>query len=298
MRRFHRIGVFLVGSPSDEAALQYAGSFAEVAKTERIDVVYLEGGGDETDPGLLEAGTNRDQLAERIQRLFPESVRGRTELDVKPGKGVAEILRTARDDDLDLVIKGRRLPSHQLGIGTAFTKLARKSPCSTLIVPRYAPPKFGKLLVPLDLSRHSERTFETALAIARASSDPDPIVVAHSVVKLSYGYSKLGLSRHEAATERERLQREKLEEFVGRFDASGVTVETEVVAAEDIAEAVHHYAAARNFDMIAVGSHGNTPAASILGGTAEQILIDSPKPTLVVKEKGETISLLNALFGQ
>jgi nucleotide-binding universal stress UspA family protein len=51
-------------------------------------------------------------------------------------------------------------------------------------------------------------------------------------------------------------------------------------------------------DMIVVGSRGlSRSAAAILGSTAERVLTCSPLPVLIVKRKGETVHLLDALLG-
>ncbi|MFQ5807449.1 MAG: universal stress protein [Phycisphaerae bacterium] len=298
MKRYRRIGVFLTGSPADDVALGYAGRFALLAESEKVLCVYVHGGGPEA------AGSETidvEELRERAIAALPESVAKNTEVEVHAGGAVAEILKSARDLELDLIVKGRRLPAHQAAVGSAFTKLARKAPCSVLIVPNYCLPHFSRIHVSVDLSMHSRLALEMALEIACAGAvaDEEPQVLVHTVYSVGYGYRKLGMDFDQAIAKQGAVVRKQLDEFVADVDTSGARVEAICTCSEDTAAAVHELAAARKMDMIVVGSRGLSPAAAvILGGTAEEILLRAPQPVLVVKRKGETIGLLDALLAR
>jgi nucleotide-binding universal stress UspA family protein len=297
MERYQRIGVFLTGSPADDVALGFAGRFAALAKSEKVLCVYVHGGGAEA---VGAESIDIAKLRQRVLNELPESVAKNAEVDVHEGKGVVEILHSARDSELDLIVTGRRLPGHQMAVGSAFTKLARKAPCSVLIVPNYCRPHFSRLLVPVDLSEHSRLALEAALEIAgeSASVGEKPQVLVQTVYHVGYGYSKLGMHFDQAVAKQEQVARQDLERFVAGIDTRGVELETVCTCAEDISTAVHELASARKMDMVVVGSRGLSPAAAaILGGTAERILSGAPQPVLVVKRKGETVGLLNALLG-
>ena len=297
MKQYRRIGVFLTGSPADDEALALAGRFAAVAESEKVLCVYVHGGGPETAGAK---SVNIEELRERVIGALPDDVAARAEVEVHEGSGIAEILRSARDLGLDLVVKGRRLPAHQAAVGSAFTKLARKSPCSVLIVPNYCRPHISRVLVPVDFSEHAKLALEAALEIARAGAAKDerPQVLAHTVYCAGYGYHRLGMDRDEAIAKQAEVTQRKLDEFLEGVDTSGVQFETICTCSEDTAASVHELAAARKMDLVVVGSRGlSATAAAILGGTAEQILQHAPLPVLIVKRKGETVGLLNALLG-
>jgi nucleotide-binding universal stress UspA family protein len=81
------------------------------------------------------------------------------------------------------------------------------------------------------------------------------------------------------------------------LDTSGVEFQAVCTCSEQTPEAVHDLAAVRKMDMIVVGSRGlSRSAAAILGSTAERVLTVSPLPVLIVKRKGETVHLLDALL--
>jgi len=293
MKWYRRIGVFLTGSPADDVALGYAGEFAKLAESEKVVCVYVHGGGPEA---AGDESIDIAQLREKVIGALPDQVSRNAAIEVHEGQGVAEILRSARDLELDLIVKGRRLPAHQASVGSAFTKLARKSPCSVLIVPNYSRPHFSRLLVAIDCSKHSMLALESAAGIVRASGE-SPQIIAQAVGYAGYGYHKLGLSLEQAVTRQTKALQEELDEFLADFDQSGLQFETVCTCSEDAASAVHELSAARKMDIIVVGSRGlSTTAAAILGSTAEQILMHASAPVLIVKEKGETTGLLNALL--
>ena len=296
MERYQKIGVFLTGLPADDVAMLFAGRAAETAKSELLLCVYVHGGGPESQhPEAVDA----NELRERLVSMLPESVRGAAEVEVHEGGGVAEILRSARDRELDLIVQGRRLPAHQASVGTAFSRLARKAPCSVLIVPNYCRPHVSRLHVPVDLSEHSKMALEAAVEIARvrAAEGKETQILVHTVYCVGYGYRKLGLSFEQAMQKQAEVTEKALAKFLATVDTSGLQVESICTCSEDPALAVQELAAVRKMDMIIVGSRGlSRTAAVILGATAERILLQAPQPVMIVKQKGETIGLLNALL--
>lgn len=294
MERFKKLGVFLDGSPADDEALKYAGAFAERALADTLVCVYVHGRG--SDLGQPHPG--QSEFSAYIRKHLSERMADRAEIQIHDGTGIPEILRSARDQELDLIVAGRRLPSDEMSIGSAFTRLARKSPCSVLVVPVYARVHLSRMLVPVDFSDHSKWALETAAAIARASGHANPQLVAQNVFRVGYGYKKTGASFHEAGQQLGALNEEKLDKFVAKVDMTGLDMRTIVTCSEQLAAAVCECATAMKMDMIVVGSRGKSATAvALLGATAERILMSSPLPVLIVKKKGETTHLLSALLG-
>ncbi len=297
MKRYRRIGVFLTGSPADDVALAFAGRFATLAKSEKVLCVYVHGGGPEA---AATETIDIEELRKHVISALPKAIGEHAEVDIHAGSGVAEILQSARDLELDLIVKGRRLPAHQAAVGSAFTKLARKLPCNVLIVPNYCRPHFARIHVPVDFSEHSKLALEAALEIARAGAadGQQPQILLQTVYCAGYGYRKLGMDLDQAIAKQAEVTREQVDEFVAGVDTSGVQFETICTCSEDTASAVHELATACKMDMIVVGSRGlSSAAAVILGATAERILLRAAHPILIVKRKGETTGLLNALLG-
>lgn len=293
MQSFRRIGVFLGDSPADAGALAYACKFGELANCERLYCMYVRGSADHD----LGPDPEPKAFSERIEAALPAALRDRTTIAIRPENGIAEVLRCARDESLDLAIVGRRLPTDQLSVGTVYRRLARKCPCTVLAVPPHTYAHVSRMLVSVDGSRHSKVALKTALAIARGSGHPNPQVVAQTIYEVKYGYRYSGKNFHEAGRAEEEARRQRNAEFLRDIDTTGVDFNTVYTCSEEPASAIHSVCAALKMDMIVLGSRGaRTSAASILSSTVETVLVGASQPVLIVKRKGETLGLLDALL--
>lgn len=293
MAAFSHIGVYLNGSLADDAALLAAGRLARIQTDGPVRVavhVDLPEGAPLPDPAAIQTHLSQEIPPERLDSVACE-VRSRSNL--------LETLRAARDEQYDLIVAGRRLPSEQLAAGAPFTRLARKSPCSVLLTPAGSRPHYGRIIVPVDLSSHSRRALEIGIGLAgRALSQPGQVIV-QSTFSVGYGYTKTGRTLEQATAQLEQVTREKVEQFIAEIDPGNVAVSVVCTAAEDIPRAIYDVAAARKMDLVIIGSRGvGSPTTSLLGGTAEAIVAISAMPLLVVKHKGETRGLLDMLLGE
>ncbi len=294
MKRFRRIAVFLDGSESDSTALAYAGYVGTAADCESLHCVHVhfpsESHGRGEEPKLA------DFEADVLARL-PEALRARVRCEIHAGGGIAEILRLARDAELDLVIVGRRLPSDQQAAGSAFVRLARKAPCSVLVVPPQTHPHMSRVMVPVDFSESSRMALRTGADIARSCGEPNAELLVCSVFQVGYGYLKSGLDYDGARKQLEQVTCDKLRQMLDEAECPDIKASVECMCSEQIATAIYELAASRKMDLIVIGSRGLTRSAAILlGSNAERILFHSPFPVLVVKRKGETVRLLDVLL--
>ncbi len=294
MQRFHKIGILLTGSPADEPALNYAAEIAALAAPERILCVceqQMHGQPTGIDPAALEQHLRERVGAERA---------GAVEFRSSQGHALTEILRAARDEEFDLLIKGRRLPANELSNASA-ARLARKAPCTTLLVPTQPYVHMSRLMVPVDFSEHSRMALDLALEIGRATqaAGQQAQVVAMSTYAVNYGYAKIGMTMTEAARKIADATQQQFDRFLADFDISGLDFDTFMLCTGRTSRGVHEVATARKLDMIVLGSRGLTSsAAAVLGSTTEDIITGAALPVLVVKKKGETVGLLNALLNQ
>lgn len=291
MRNLRKLGVYLNDEPGDEEALAFAVLLAKLGKPESIDCIHVRGLEDpvETPP------PDPDVLRRRVREAFCADRADGVEVHVSEATGLREMLRTARDHDLDMIVVGRRRPHDPLAPGSAFARLARKTPCDVFVAPAGAPPRLNRMLVLVDGSEHSRMAIETALYIARLIGDSSEVLV-QSVYGVPYGHRYEGMSPDEAQHHREALQRRKIETFLAGIDTHGVAFDTVYTCSLNTAAAAHDMASARNMDAIVIGSRGATlPAIALLGATTERVLLEAPVPVLVVKRKGETFRFLDAL---
>lgn len=293
MERFQKIGVFLNSSPADDAVLSFGGRIAEIAGSDQVHAVHFREHGE----GWEEAEPTEDQFAGMVKDRVPAAIAERITCVVRQGVGVREVLTTARDRDLDLVVVGRRLPHSQLAIGSAFMKLARKAPCDVLVVPEQSRAHLARILVPVDFSKHAGVALQTAVELVRVSGQANLQVVCQHVFACGYGYKRVGVSLAEAVQGMETRAHQEYDEFVRAVDTEGIEIEPIFTVSEQRAEVIADLAVARKMDLVLLGSRGRTiPAAGLLGATAERILVFSAVPVLVVKEKGETSRFLDAFL--
>jgi len=287
-----KLGVYLNDEPGDDEALAFTGLLARISRPASIHCIHVRG----LEDPVATPPPDPQKLRDRLAAVLPADLAGRSEIRVCEGTGLYEMLRTARHGDLDMIVVGRRLPHDQLGVGAAFYRLARKTPCDVLVVPAGSMPHLSRLLVLMDGSEHSKMALEKALFIARASGER-PQVLVQSLYSVGYGYQYTGLSLEEATRRREALQRKQIEECLAGVDTSGVAFDVVYTCSLDTAAAAHDLASARNMDAIVIGSRGSTlPAIALLGATTERVLLNAPVPVLVVKRKGETFRFLDALL--
>lgn len=288
---FRNIGLFLNGEPGDDEAIAFTTAFARLNGAKSIACLHIrpvEGGG--------AIQWNAEEVLQRISALSGQGPSS-PEIRISETADVADILQCARERSLDLVVVGRRLPHDQLAVGTTFVRLARKSPCSVLIVPDQSQPRFGRLLVPSDGSEHAHMALRQALLMARASGEPNPQVTVHNVFTVGYGYRYTGLSLSDAIKEREQVMLRQIKSSVADLDVSGVKVDLVCTSSESPVQAVYDMAASRGAEMIVAGSRGRTQSAAILlGSFVERLLVHCPMPLMIVKRKGETLRFLAALL--
>lgn len=292
MKNIQKLGVYLNDEPGDKEALAFAGLLVKLGKPKFIDCIHVRGIEDPVETPPPEPETLRQHV---LECFSADSAKG-VEVHVSEATGLQEMLRTARDHDLDMIVVGRRLPHDQLALGSTFYRLARKTPCDVLVVPAGARPHLSRLLVLVDGSEHSRMALETALHIARLAGKESQVLV-QSVYGVPYGYRYAGMSIEQAQRHRETLQREKIGKFLADIDTSGVTFDVVYTCSLNTAAAAHDMASARNMDAIVIGSRGATlPAVALLGATTERVLLEAPIPVLVVKRKGETFRFLDAVL--
>ncbi len=291
MQLFKRIGVFLKGTRLDRAVLGFA---SHISRSGDHELVFAH----VTNPNDPGSGPEPSaaEFDQQVREQLPDNPAAKIETRVLTGDQTDNILRCSRDEDLDLAILGRKLPSSQLGLGAKISRIVRKVPCSVLVVPELCEPHFDRIMVAIDCSDHSRLAMETALEIANAC-ESKPQVVAVTVRSVGRGHDVAGFTFQEAADYQINYGQKQLTDFLARIPTGGIDIDKMVLISESPALAVTHAAMARKMDIVIVGSRGaSSTAAALLGSNSERLLATCALPTLVVKEKGETLNLLEAIF--
>ena len=217
-------------------------------------------------------------LSNRVADWFEGSASLQTEYYVCDGPPMDEILGYVAFSDVDLVLCGKSTSKQHHDL--LPHKIARRAPCSVLLLPYECQLNFDRVLVAAD---HSEPSREALLVASQimARSDDSKIILVEAI-DMPYGSQmSIGASRFVDLRENATEQLQKFAQGSG-VDESKVNV---VIASNlKASTAILEVARKRNASMIVMGSKGKgAVAATILGSTVENVARGAKHPLLVVK---------------
>ena len=303
MQRYHHLIVGLQLDDHDRTLIDFAELVSHMASSDTARFVHVLPAGslfaDLYAPEVIATyRADVERLAARVREEVEDAVRGRLEppahtdvrCEIVEGAPLAELLRIAKDDDIDLVIVGADTAG-----GTLAEKLARKAPCSVLLVPPGARAVIDRILVPVDFSDHAADAVDVALAFAEASA-LEEVHLLH-VYDVPTTCLKLGLTYEQFRTNIRQHAEERFRTFAERLPTRGLRLVPHLVRGEDVTRTVHEQAEALGANLVVIGTRGRSASAAILlGSTAERVVRTARVPVVAVKRKGATIGLLEALF--
>jgi len=296
MKRFQHILALLPENSPQDDVITWAKAVAQAASAKKVTVMScLEPRLPEYPEATPAAPSPEDQLEElqvSLAPLFPT-----VELEVKMGVGnlLSASLHELASGDYDIVI----VPLLGTESRNIVVRLARKSPVGVLAVPEgcKAPP--SSILVGLDYSDLSTLALQWAEAFSslsegkstrleavntfllprssRATQTMEPKHLQEHITKIAE--SELDKFLVETANDYERWNQNVFEaNLSGRF----------------LAERVNKI----HTGLLVVGSHGRGAfKIALLGSHTADILRESERPVLVVKQKNQSLSFLRNLLG-
>jgi nucleotide-binding universal stress UspA family protein len=233
----------------------------------------------------------REMVAEHFVDPHPDTG---LEFNAVEGRLLPELMRHAKQKLVDLLVVGRELRKYQRNL--RIDKVIRKAPCSVLLVPEGSLSDMEKILAPVDFSRCSREALTTALDLARLEGDAASVECL-AVYHVPTGFHKSGKSFEEFAEIMKGNTEKRYRGFVADVDTAGVKLEPVFVCNEEVSEAILGHAQATGADLLAIGGRGITGIAAILlGSNAEQVIRATTIPTLVVKQKGASLDVIDALL--
>ena len=196
-----------------------------------------------------------------------------------------------RPTDAAVVLgESHTLPGHTGGFVDA---ILASSDASILLVPTDAPltkpPRYRKILVPIDGSGRAESVLPKALRLAKAAQAE--LVLCH--VTPPPGLTAIGVVDREAidlcnriTARNKRVGQAHLNHLMDSVSACGVPVSTRTVVGGDVRRALIKVMHDEGADFIVMASHGQSGHADVpLGDVASHILKRSNIPVLMVRQK-------------
>lgn len=302
MYRYRRLLVGLSLANQDGSSIRYAAMISRLAESEKITFLHVASTLDIPEelraeyPDLIQPvdASVRQQMEKVVEKHFDGHPETRLEHEVVEGSPLLELLRRAKEDEIDLIVmRKRREPAAS---GTLFEKLARKAPCSVLFVPEGSKAWFTSILVPVDFSENSADAMEVAVAFALASKGIKEIHCLHAY-SVPIGYYKTGKSYEEFGEIMKGHAEKNFQEFSKGIDLKGLSVNPLFRLENKPADGIEHAVKERENCLLIMGARGRRAAAGILlGSVAERLIKTTTVPLLAVKKKGTGMSILDALL--
>ncbi|MBN2433488.1 MAG: universal stress protein [Acidobacteria bacterium] len=303
MYRYRRLLIGLDFTDTDPSTIGYAAKVTRMAQSEKAYFLYVAKSLDipanlaRKYPELTEPKdeTARRRVEDVVEKYFAEaSPDTEIMIEVREGDPLTELLRAANQKLVDLLVIGKRT-DYSLSRDLP-EKVARKSPCSVLVVPAGAPAVIQRVLLPSDFSDSSALALEVAVAFASEASRKPPIHCLH-VYSVPQGYHKTGKSYEEFTELMRASAEEEHAEFRSRVDSKGIPVEPAIILGADVTRTIEQYILDNGIDFLALGVRGKSAvAAMLLGSTTEKLIRTTRIPLIVVKKKGANKNLLEALL--
>ena len=300
MKRFKHLLVHLdLEGNHDLAAIRYASAVSRLGRSQRVEFVHtgpaptffggtLNDSADRTAAWLRQANVEVERL---IRRNFrgPEGCQVRVR--VLGGAGFHDLLDQLRQGDTDLILVGKSETN-----GAFVEKLARKAPCSVMVVPPGRSVAYRRILVTTDFSDHSVQAMEVAVAFAKARKLKQ-LCCFHGY-QIPYGQHKTGIPREQLRKETETWLQRRFQQFRQMTDFGGLATDFVCRESPMVAPGILKQAGQQQSDLLVTGARGmDALAAALLGSTTAQVVRETQIPTLVVKPKGAGRAFLDLLFG-
>ena len=235
-------------------------------------------------------------LQKKLDSIGEDVSKVKVELIVKKGHVLKEVLRFVTERDVDIVISGNKKASP--GSGVFNMRLARRAPCSLIVIPEGHTPRLKKLLLPIDFSIHSKLALEYAVYISR-SNDNKVEIICQNVYQVPTGYHYSGKSYHEFSEIMKENARKEYNQWVSQIDTEGVPVLTEFTLddKDEFGRVIKETAMSMDVSGVIIGAKGRTAASALfIGSTAEKLVqaIDY-LPLTIVRKKGSNATVLESI---
>lgn len=300
MYRFEKLVVNLSLTESDIPLLRFAGLVTKLACSDSIHFIYsrekveVPASLQTQYPWLMEP-INETALArarELIEAHFDGFETCSTSIEVLEKSPVIALLEFSLNSDTDLIITGGEKDDRGVAV-----KLARKAPCSLLVVPSESSGDFSKVCLGLDISRYSGYVVDVATAFSKAHEIPE-IDCLH-YFNLPMGYHKTNIPKEHLEKDLRSFSEERMANFLDKQTLRGVTVKPIAKESYCPGTALSIAAEHEGYDLAVIGCRGKDAlTATLLGSNAEDTLKGVSKcAVLAVKEKGTGANFLESLIG-
>ena len=317
MTTLHHWTIALDLSKADFRLLEYSCVLARILKPRRIDLVIVESIMDI--PSILDAelpdlrtnhlATVEKHLSERAAQYLKQ-VDTEVYCQVYEGNPFTELLKHCRDKETDLLVMGKKPKKY--GQGVIVRKMARKGPCSLLVVPQTASLHIDRIMLPIDFSDYSRDAIVKASNLCK-NLPGSTLILEHVYQSANWYLDQVHetafeveehLQKRETLEQKlERYHQDKLNSFIEEFDLGNIARMTKLTShfnrQDSISYLIMQDAQALQANLLIMGAKGKSrPLAVLMGSVAEKInRLNKKIPLLILRKKGDNTSLISTLLG-
>ncbi len=302
MLETRRILVCLDGSKMDETIMSFVSFILTSSPAEEVYFMnVIQTLADLKDPSFSKLNDEvvkfqKEQIHKYLQSSIPSDTSANLKVIVKKGNPFKEVIKCLEKENIDVAISGNKWQSK--GSGIFNQRLARRAPCSLIVVPEGHTPEMKKLLIPIDFSVHSRMALEYGIFISK-SNESAVEIICQNVYSVPTGYHYSGKSYKDFAKIMEENAQKEYQGWVASIDTKDVPITPMFSLNEhdDFGQVIKDLAVKEEVSGILIGAKGRTAASALfIGSTAEKLIqaIDY-LPLTIVRKKGSNATLLESL---
>ena len=288
MHRYRNFMVALAGTDEDAGLIRQATFLARLGTAKEICFVHVMAGpaGATDAPGHDEALERLKNAVERHSAGMPTSVQ--VSHEILMGPLTDQLLAHAAERQVDLLLLGHRLDPP--GRKPLARRLAMKAPCSVWMLPKDSRLSLRRILVPIDFSEPAADSLRVAISLAALNKGSECLamhVYFNEAVITYEEYDRVLRGQEEQA----------FRQFIAPINCYGVKVTPLFDEAANVAHCIGRAVQEHGVDLIVMATRGRSRSSSILlGSVAEEMIIETRVPILVVKHFGARLGVLQALL--
>ena len=285
-----KIIVCLDHTQKDKLLIENACELSKIAGTEEIIFLNIIKDFNLPEEMIKEFPNLFDQAVEERKTKLRELVKAHFKCDIKTrlivcqGSLTKEILKTANESEADLIIQGRNVRSNSI-LGS---RIARRSPCSLLLIPENHVLKLDKIFIPVDFSDYSDLSLKMTLALTEGKHSE---IFLQNVINVPSSYRYSGKSYREFGEIIKGHLQKDLDILIKKVfpKTQKLTPVFTLDKGESVMDMIWGEARRKRVDLIVMGAKGRTAASAIfIGSKAEKMLrINYAIPLLIMRKKGE-----------
>jgi nucleotide-binding universal stress UspA family protein len=219
-----------------------------------------------------------ESAIDKVKAMIPEEImeKGGIVPLVRFGKPFNEILQTAKEKNVDLLVIGThgRAGVDRVILGSVAERIVRKAPCPVMVIKGRKYVGFKRIIVPVDLSDCSRNALEYAIATAGAHNSRLTIlhVYEESFIEPYINAANSEEEADEIIKAIDRVDANKFDEFLKTVDLGEVEYEKLLIKGVPETEIVET-AMEQQADLVVMGTHGRAGIKHIIiGSTAEEVV--------------------------